>query len=450
MENLFEDPDQLQPLPDYYVNPWGYLRRYFENMPGPGWEVAWRWILYQRHPVAFVLRNLSAAQVNLNGGRAPFPFNLSLTWYCGAVLAIILFGTFEIDTQWLRESGFPIWLQTILSAVLAAVIESFANTFVLEVVFNVLNLIREDAVRNVGEFIQGQLATRLGWGRFHQPEDAHGDIPPPVEVRLDIVEGIDATAAVAFNFWTFTMTYPVIFEAIQYLTGSSLTQLASPLITRTELPGPNDWIPNFYRDRTIILILQIFIAAFIHLNVYLLMSRAENPTIQRRETKDKFLTLSAHLLRAVASHLLANTAHQITYMTVHEVTCALREYDRRPIDTFNLFVNHPYMKAFIPNFSPFSAWMLIGFHLLVKSSCKWIVQTAWPFWAPYIEWFSLKKLTVINYDWQRTYSVLLNRDMLIDLPGNRVWARILTTAMLGLESSWPVRMRLSTLNRVDE
>ncbi|KAI2465544.1 hypothetical protein F4781DRAFT_21500 [Annulohypoxylon bovei var. microspora] len=425
---------------------------------GINWEMWWQIIVHRNAGIQDPdLGEYPDEAWSLDEEDAPFPFGLEATWHCATILVVILAVHCELDTSWLLRHGYRSYLMRILSKTILTVAISFLSTLLFEVIGNVLDLIRGAFIDRIFIFINVWLIERLHWGPVNNQgrADLDGDIqfhPDPTHIRQPIRQFIIGTAVVFFNylFTIFSYLLPMtIVTWIVFIVSFMSIDLANFLLNlSTNLALPTPGMDGTLDLKTLLwefgppIYIQLWAAALIYLCVFLFMSRAETPIILG-EGQDPFSKLVFQLLRATSLHLLAYTAYQIVYIYV-TVTQPSEHFSQR----FDSLISDPVIRKIMVRFYLRDGILVLVAHWLVKSICKLLVQLCFPLWISYIVWLSIKTERATRRNWV-VYGPLLNEDMEVLNPGKRVVDRAAMTAMFGLKSSWPSRMRLSTGREVD-
>lgn len=431
-EQLFED--------DSFV--------YWEEL----WEEAWKIIIHQGAPVrqAEPLEYPRSAW-SLGPKYPPFPFNLEETSQCAALVMLILAIHCELDTTWLLRHGYRHYFMRVSSRTFLTVAISFLSTLSFEIIGNLHQQIMTALIHGMSLSIDSWFVEFLGWGpvddQGHAQEDNgilfHVDT---TYLREPIREAVKDIVVLLFQCLVMLLSYVLCYfgsVAVVWLGGCISADLANFMSTNLALPTPGMHgilgLKSLLLEYGIPVFFQVWAAAFLYLSVFLNMSRSETPIILRRDTPDPFSKLAYQLLRATAMHLLAYTAYQVVCICV----VAIKGFWLTG-NTYDSLIDHPLLLQHTPAIG----MLVLGAHWLVKRSCKLFLWLAWPLWIPYIVWFSIKTRISTSQNWN-VYWALMGEDMEVLNPDKRVISRAFMTAMFGLQSSWPARMRLSTLRAVD-
>ncbi|KAI1803046.1 hypothetical protein F4811DRAFT_554178 [Daldinia bambusicola] len=433
-----------------------------EGDQGIDWESWWQIIVHRNGGVQEAEPPEYPSEAwTLDSKDAPFPFNLDETWYCTAVLVLILLIHSELDTEWLLRHGYTHYFARISFRIILTISISFLSTLAFEVAGNILDLVREIVIDKLSLHIKALFVEHLGWGPVDEEGRAHWENRVPLYQDTAYIREpvIELVCGIAISTFHCLVMAPI--SAIQLVTGAGIIWLAG-LISRNlaefvaslpsyfALPAPetdgSSSITNLLWEYGVPSIMQVWTAAFLYLFVFLFMSRAETPIILGQGGQDPFSKLAFQLLRATAMHLLAYTAYQITSSCV----IASQSLSLR----LNIYALHDSMVGYKVlersnlELSLGAGIVIMATHWLVKNACRRLVAFCWPLWVPYIAWLSIKTEESTWRNWI-VYGSLLDDDMNVLDPDKRVTARAMMTALFGLKSSWPARMRLSTGDNID-
>ncbi|KAI1144240.1 hypothetical protein F5Y05DRAFT_407640 [Hypoxylon sp. FL0543] len=433
------------------------------------WESWWQIIVHRNEDVAEAEPpDYPAEAWTLDEKHAPFPLNLELTWYCAMLLALILAIHAELDTTWLLRHGYRQYIIRILCRTILTVATSFFSTLLFEIVGSIIELAMETIAGELSARIDIWLIESLGWGPVNdQGRTQWGDFDPdPTHLRQPIRKAMYGIAHSIANYAVIILSclmprvIGLIFVWLVSLLSKDLASRIYNLSTTFALPtvgtiGILDFRTLFW-ELGVPASLQVWTAAFLYLCVFLFMSRAETPTILKRGGQDPLSKLAFQLLRATAMHLLAYTAYQMVCciatarmpLLLDEILNIVLFLD----EISNIVINDPLVIRAIRKldieFSPGAGALLIVVHWLLKGLCKLFVRVLWPLWIPFIVWLSIKTEVSTSRNWI-VYESLLNEDMEVLNPDKRVTTRAVMTTLFGLKSSWPVRMRLSSVDGID-
>ncbi|KAI5853629.1 hypothetical protein GGS23DRAFT_523901 [Durotheca rogersii] len=430
-----------------------------------GWEVLWQFIVHR----AVWVTELPAPPYpdeawTLEPKDPPFPFNLDATWYCGALIGLMLAVNWETEHQWLLSHGYLHYFARVLSRTTITVATSVLSTFVFEVIGNVHQMAHDAVIFNLPFIIDRWLVETWGMGPVDEQgralTDAVGDVQfhPDRSYRMEIVR--DTLTSIVmwlceylsmvggsvpyYHLGPASMGYAFMWvvRLVSPALAKRLSRIASAVALPTPDPdqglAPGDLLREFGAPAG----LQVGIAGFLYLCVFLFMSRAETPVILRQGQLDGFSKLAFHLIRATAMHLLAYTAYQVAWiglLTVEDFLTAIAHF-------FALEESSAFFAA-IP-FIPVPAFLLFVSHWFLKKCCLLCVRLLWTSWVPYIAWLSIKTTLGTQATWG-IYRQFVTQDMDVLLPGNRVLGAVIMTALCGLRSSWPSRMKLSSVAWID-
>ncbi|KAI1781315.1 hypothetical protein F4818DRAFT_451458 [Hypoxylon cercidicola] len=398
------------------------------------WEEWWRIIIHRN-------ANVMEAEPpdypddtwTLSAKDPPFPFNLDETWYCAALLALILAIHYELDTAWLLQHGYRHYILRISSKAILTVVLSFASTMAYEIFGNLHEMVREGLEFRIAENLRRFL-----------------DRP---YLNEDIKRAVSSTIVWSFQCFALLISSTLSYvgpAALVWLAGWISTNLANfifDLGTILALPTPGvDGIFDLkvlFWEFGVPAYFQVCVAAFLYLCVFLFMSRAEKPIMLGRGAQDPFSKLAFELLRATAMHLLAYTAYQLVCICAVSTKVFILG-----VNMYDPLTDTPLALKSNTQLSPSVGILVLSSHWVVKRACMLCVWLAWPLWVPYMVWLSIKTRDSTRDNWD-VYWLLLDEDMDVLNPDKRVIARVMMTALFGLKSSWPARMRLSIIDGVD-
>ncbi|KAI4868786.1 hypothetical protein F4820DRAFT_408732 [Hypoxylon rubiginosum] len=399
------------------------------------WEEWWQIIVHRNAGIQEIIpRGHPDETWTLSARSPPFPLNLDATWYCAALLGLILIIHCELDTSWLLRHGYRHYFMRISTKAVLTVALSFASTMAYEILGNLHEMFREGL-----EFRLRAEAVRLLRDRAH--------------LGGAIVEAASNTIALHFQFVAlmassvFGYAGPAALVWFVAWISTNLADFISNLSTIFALPTPGtDGILGFktlFWEFGVPAYFQVCTAALLYLFVFLFMTRAEKPLILERGGLDPFSKLAFELLRATAMHLLAYTAYQLVCICV----VATKDFLLAG-HTYDPSIDDPQVLRSNAQLAPGAGMLVLAAHWLVKRSCRLCVRLIWPLWVPYMVWLSIKT-ECATLDYWVLFEYLLDEDMEVLNPDKRVIARATMTALFGLKSSWPARMRLSTAEGVD-
>ncbi|KAI2616696.1 hypothetical protein GGS26DRAFT_596806 [Hypomontagnella submonticulosa] len=426
---------------------------------GDVWEFLWTIIVHRNGGVIEINPpHYPRAAWSLGVKEPVFPFNLEATWYCAALLALILGLHCELDTKWLLRHGYWHYAWRISSRIMLTVFISILSTIAFEVFGNVLDQVRESITNALSFHIRAWFVEKLGWGPVDQEgrADWNNGIPlheDPTHLREPIRNAVSGIAILAFEYLVLILssaipeTVAIGSASLTHFASNGAVSLVDKFDTGIALSTPDpDSVSSYgtlFWEYGVPVPFQIWIAALIYLLVFLFMSRAETPVILGRGGQDPFCKLAFQLLRATAMHLLAYTAYQVACI------CVVAVPHVNLVDgTSNFLRGHRLFRRIRVDFFPIAGLLVLSAHWLVKGICKIFVRLCWPLWVHYIVWLSIKTELYTRRNW-RVYGPLLDEDMEVLNPDKRVTARAVMTAIFGLTNSWPARMRLSTVDGID-
>ncbi|KAI1759011.1 hypothetical protein GGR53DRAFT_515209 [Hypoxylon sp. FL1150] len=400
------------------------------------WEEWWQIIVHRNvRVVEAVPPGYPEDYWTLSPKEPPFPFNLDATWYCAAVLVLLLAMHCELESLWLFRHGYIHYIVRISSKVVLTVALSFASTLAYEVLGNIHELLREGLEFRIVESWFVQSSMDRAHFRNEVRETVSSNIALLTQNVILLISSLLGYAGPAVSIWVLGRISTGLASFLANLT----TLLALPTPGTDELSGLSIllWefgVPAYF---------QVCVAALSYLFVFLFMARAERPLILSRGYLDPFWKLAFELLRSTAMHLLAYTAYQLVCVCVVATkNYLLRGHAYEPI------LDNPLVLKSNTEIAPGAGILILGLHWLVKRICKLWVLLAWPLWVPFMVWLSIKTKDSTRDNWI-VYGALLDEDMDVLNPDKRVIARATMTALFGLKSSWPARMRLSNVAGVD-
>lgn len=409
------------------------------------WDTWWRIIIHRNADIVELPEPPPKNAYTNRGRRAspPFPFNLEATWYCGMVMAVLLSAHCELDTQWLHRRGYVEYFLRIAIRAGRTVALSINSTLWFEVFLNIFDLARVALLDRIALLVDTWFVRLLGWGLVNDrwPADLDDVVelhPDPTHLREPIRRSVIGIVVLAFNFFVTMVPFFSPMPLDPQVTGSGKLGGVEGAEEKLGL-GLILW------EFGMPAVVQTLVAVFFYLLAFVFVARAETPVILRRGMRDPLARLVTRLLRATAMHLLAYTAYQM-------VCIAIVNRQNSAIPFLDDFVFHFLLgrKRIYVQFFPVAGTLIVGAHLLLKSTCKLCVNLFWPWWVPYIAWMSLLTEASVWSDrsvlegWE-----VFDEDMDVFHPGTRVLSRAAMTVLFGLGNSWPARLRLSELEGVD-
>ncbi|KAI1085538.1 hypothetical protein F5B20DRAFT_587533 [Whalleya microplaca] len=395
---------------------------------------------------------------------APFPFNLDATWYCAALLALILCVHCELDTFWLLRHGYLHYLMRVSFKTWMTVAISIFSTLVFEILGNIFQIFRDHFAEELEEWINLLLVERTGWGPVDADGGAIQDENGHIEFYRDTRHLLEPTREAIIGYSILIYHYSImcsgsvlygmgalasrwLLDKVAGFASNELANFISNIPSIFSLPTASEdessSLATLLWEFGIPASFQIAIAAFLYLCVFLYMAKAETPNILFHQLPDPFCKLMFQLFRATSMHLLAYTAYQIVCICVVGAKVGF-SYDMNddPLGG-SLLVAHR-------NYHLFPGAALLSFitHYIIKSICKLYVRLSWNLWSDYITWMTVKSKGGVLAN-KLIYRGLMNEDMEIFNIDKRVIARVAMTALFGLKSSWPARMRLSSVEGIN-
>ena len=397
----------------------------------------------------------------------PYTRNISETWYCAVLIALILATHHGIDKGWLFETAFPypIWAGRVFGRAFLAVGAAVLSTLSFEIIGSFLSARFFTATKGLEDWVSVLLIKHLGWGEVDEngePERDENDNfiwnMDPANQRESMREALQG----------------LVFFAVDYLATSILelgNQINQLFVGRVVSPVlylffsiPTDFIPNLlswlflptpgvddirdpralWFEYGIPIMIQLSVVVLLWLLEILYMAKADRLAMAGWRVIDPLMTIKWHLLRATAMHLLAYTAYQI----VCSCMVALRSGLLLPQNSwYATFIDGPvvpFLSNVIPNGKIFAAALLFFFHWLLRAASILVIRLASRFWMPYILWQTRYSVDGASRFWP-LWVVALTEDMTLLDPKKRVTSRVLMTAFFGLRSSWPARFHLSNV-----
>ncbi|KAI0138640.1 hypothetical protein F4776DRAFT_63438 [Hypoxylon sp. NC0597] len=396
----------------------------------------------------------------LDEKHAPFPLNLQPTWYCATLLVLILILHTGLDAGWLLHHEYSHYIVRILSRTILTVAISFFSTLLFEVLGRVWSFITELAIDRIFFVLDVWFIELLHWG----PVDAEGNAieiefhADPRNIRQPIRHAARGIVFATFHYMNIIVLNLGRLDMASwsvFLAGLVSTKFANFILnlpTTLALPTPGlDGTTSFktlYWEFGVPALLQVWVAAFLYLWSFSCIARSETPRILGQASRNYFYLLKGALLRATAMHLLAYTAYQIVCIGI-SATHPLGLMMEIPQSMMKGSFLWRLGQMASVEISPRAGILLLGAHWLVKNACRLIVEHVWPLWVPYMVWLSIKTELGTWASWE-IYSLVLNEDMDVFHRDKAVRERVLMTILFGLKSSWPARMRLSSVNGIDE
>lgn len=366
---------------------------------------------------------------------APFPFNMEATWYCGALLALILTIHSGFESGWLYDSVFPAWIGRVLGRALLTLGISIFSTIGLEVVGNVgsTRLVRATDVMYLW------LLDRRG----------------PLRLILQglaifMLDNFLMLLATFINHLSGLMGSQVLAPTLYFLF-SIPTDFVISLPSWLALPTPGyDEIREpraIWQEHGVPAIIQLTLVVFLWGLRLMYMMLAERIALHGYRRQDPKMEILAHLVRATAMHLIAYTAYQI----VCGIMVALEFVLPQGSWSYKLLIGPlvPFLGRLIPNGRLFAAGLLLFFHWLLRAASLRGVRLTKKFWIPYLLWFTDYSDNGINAMWG-FFVEIIEEDLVVFDTGKRVTSRVIMTALFGLQSSWPARFHLSDNHFVED
>ncbi|KAI0181203.1 hypothetical protein GGR52DRAFT_577785 [Hypoxylon sp. FL1284] len=408
-----------------------------DDEDGGFWQAWWEVIVHRNVAIFEPVPDPYPADTwTLMPKEPPFPFNISEISCCASLLVLILAIHCELDTQWLLSRGIRHYIMRVSLKVVHTVALSFASTLAYEILGNVHELFREEIEFRL-RFNTEVLQRLLSRGRLDE----------------SVVAAVCCGIGLLFQCMALLISSILGYVGPATLTwfvswiSTSLAGFISNLSTTFALPTPGAdgivGLESLMWEFGAPAYFQVWIAAFLYLLVFLFISLAETPVMALGRRQDPFCKLALELLRATAMHLLAFTAYQLVCICVVAINGVL--LGNQPYDPL---IHDPLVQHHNYDVSPGAGMLILAAHWLIKRICKLHLCLLRPFWVPYTVWLSIMTRRTTESVWH-VYWELICEDMEVLNPDKRVLARVMMTFSFGLKSSWPARMRLSTLDGID-
>ncbi|KAI0480722.1 hypothetical protein GGR56DRAFT_687980 [Xylariaceae sp. FL0804] len=435
------------------------------------WDTLLDWIVHRGQDIQRHVHNpLPDDCWTLDPKPFAFPFDVEETWWCAAAILVILAVHLEIDTEFLLECGLRYYLLRVAWIVVWTVAISFISTFAFEILGNVLDWHREEYLyTHLDLRLRARLIKRFGWGPL-----TRDGFPEPF---VDTVVGL---AHLACNYCAlvvldtahslFRLLGWVLVQALRLLDHTAtLPNLALGVSAYLALPTPGfgfgffggtDGTDGTDDDPSAILwqwgaaaAVQLCVAVGLWLTAFYHAARAQYVLIAGPAAEDPYETLLFHLFRATAVHLIAYTAYQLVCASV--ATCGGAFGFAWGPDYYNVPIRPGDRGGeIIPRFSvgdpgrPLAAALLLAAHWLLGRLCAGGVRLLRPLWEYYTDCGTHLTRHAMDLNFPR-YCAFMDADLAVLRRENRVLARAGMTALFGLQSSWPARMKLSPVAQID-
>ncbi|KAI1435798.1 hypothetical protein GGR50DRAFT_288604 [Xylaria sp. CBS 124048] len=396
---------------------------------------------------------------------APFPLNITETWYCGALLALVLVIHDGLDEGRLLSHAYPDlwWVGRVLGRVLLTVGASVLSTLSFEVagayagrMLQVLKAAIEDRVSRL-------LIIYLGWGELDEngepgrrPDGDYGWIWDVARYREIVRDSIQGVSVLAVNYLIFVIIEPGpviikpylerIFKGVLWFLFDVPLDFVPRLVSLLVLPTPNlddtEDLRGLWFEYGVPVVLQAQVVVFLWLLKILFMAKAERLGLQGYPITDFKMAIIWQLLRATAMHLIAYTSYQ--------AVCAMMiilRYGVPKESSASAAVDgpgFPFLRKVIPEGQIFAGGLLYCFHSFFRFWSVTGVRLARPLWMPYILWQTRYSKHGADTYWP-LFVGALEEDLTVIDPVKRVASRAVMTALFGLRSSWPARYQLSSI-----
>ncbi|TGJ79759.1 hypothetical protein E0Z10_g9000 [Xylaria hypoxylon] len=399
---------------------------------------------------------------------APFLLDISETWYCSALIALILAVHHGVNKGWLFETGYPSpqWAGRVLGRVLLTVGAAILSTISFEIIGSLSTATFRTTITRIEDWISTFLIKRLRWGQVGENGEPLRDgannfmwVVDPANRREAVRETLQGLAVFVFDYLA-----TFLLEVGNQLTQLSVERILAPvlyfffaipvnfvpkLLSWLFLPTPGlDTIQDprtLWFEYGVPIVIQFWLLVLLWLLKILFMAKAERLAMQGWPVIDPPMTIIWHLIRATAMHLLAYTSYQLVCGIIVAMKWAL------PEESWYITVIDgpvvPFLGRIMPNGRIFAAVLLFFFHWLLRAASVLGVRLAENFWMPYILWQTRYSVGGAGRYWPLFVDSLAADLSLLD-PTKRVTSRVAMTALFGLRSSWPARFHLS--NVVDD
>ncbi|KAI0018988.1 hypothetical protein F4780DRAFT_470525 [Xylariomycetidae sp. FL0641] len=392
-----------------------------------------------------------------------FPFNLSPTWLCVSLIALVIAVHLEIDTGWLLKGGYLHWAVRVLFRTSMTLIIAVFSTLCFEVLGGWMDMQRDNMLERFQRMVEEYIVRHWRWGEL-DPDDgeparnADGEIEwihDDYWLREPVRNAVVGLLGLLYNFTVlnalqgiYTGLLAILDWVIVPVLGLFSTGLANfviriPFIFTLPTPGqfgldsPTDLLHEYGAPIAI----QIWLAVFFWLLTFLYAAKSNGSTQRGFSYDDPAYQIIFSLCRATAMHIIAYTSYQLTCMLLvglHYTRLGGAKYE--PLVDPQIIGHYP---------SPGSAALLLLCTWFVNHACVLGVRLLSGFWTHYIVWLSYFTWEGADPQWQ-LFIPYMRQDMNLWDPDKRVLPRAVMTALFGLQSSWPARLRLSNNRGVDE
>ncbi|KAF2964849.1 hypothetical protein GQX73_g8728 [Xylaria multiplex] len=400
---------------------------------------------------------------------APYLLDISETWYCGTLIALILAAHHGVVEGWLFETAYPYprWAARVLGRVLLTLGAALLSTLSFEIIGSLSTKTFLTAVTSIEDWISAFLIKRFHWGEVGANGEPLRDRTNNFIWVLDRTNRREAIRETLQGLAIFIFDYSATFflELGKQLTQISVERILGPalyfffaipvnfvpkLLSWLSLPAPGLGViqdpRTLWFEYGVPIVIQFWLLVLLWLLRILFMAKAERLALQGWQFIDPQMTIYWHLIRATGMHLLAYTAYQLVCGVIVAMKSGL------PQDSWFITVIDgplvPFLGKVMPDGRIFAAALLFAFHWLLRAASVLGVRLAQDFWIPYILW-----QTRYSIGGAATYWLLCVESLVKDLslfePEKRVTSRVAMTALFGLKSSWPARFHLSTVVRDD-
>ncbi|KAI0426700.1 hypothetical protein F5Y09DRAFT_350991 [Xylaria sp. FL1042] len=393
---------------------------------------------------------------------APFP---SETWFCAAVIALIITTHRGVDKGWLFEESYPypLWVGRVLGKVLLTLGAAVLSTLVFEIIGSITSLQFIFLTQRMDNWISRFLIRRLHWGEIDaagEPQlDGDGNfvwILDPTEKREFIRDALQGLAIFTLDYYATSfiglgnqlaqLSVRKLISPALYFFFAIPTDFIPKLLSSLLLPTPgSDNIQDpreLWFEYGVPIIVQFGVLVFLWLLKILFMAKAEKWAMQGWRFVDPKMATVWQLIRATAMHFLAFTAYQLV------CGCIVAMRSGLPQGSWYITVIDgpivPFLSKIIPDGRIFAAALLLFFHWFLRVASIFFVGRAEQFWTPYILWQTRYSAVGASRYWQAFFDALVDDLALLDI-SKRATSRVAMTAMFGLRSSWPARLHMTTV-----
>ncbi|KAK5631799.1 hypothetical protein RRF57_007513 [Xylaria bambusicola] len=395
----------------------------------------------------------------------PYPQDISETWYCAALIALILAIQHGAEKGWLFETAFPypLWAGRVFGRTLLTVGAAVLSTLSFEVIGSFLSSRFLAATTRIEDWVSSLLIKHLRWGEVDENGEPQRDedddfiwVIDPTNQRESIRDALQGLMFFALDYFATSfleMSNQIIrllvervISPVLYFLFSIPVSFVPNLLSWLFLPTPgSDGIRDprtLWHEYGMSVLIQFWLLVLLWLLEILYIAKADRLAMAGLRVIDPLMTIKWHLFRATAMHLLAYTAYQLVCGCMVLLKSGLPQDSRYIIIIDGPAV--PFLRKIIPNGKIFAAALLFFFHWLLRAASILSVRLAKRFWMPYILWQTRYSIEGADRFWPLWIAALVEDLTLLD-PKKRVTSRVAMTAIFGLRSSWPARFHLSNV-----